>query len=88
MELTITKTRTKKKPLEIALGDLDELVNSSMDNAYFKKGGDKKELVEELSEVPSDMEVEETMESGHKEPDGDEIPEELKEKLIEALMAE
>lgn len=95
MEISITKTKTKRKPLDIALADLDDLIDGSIEREFLGKRGEESEggedermsLAEKLSKVPSDEEAAE-MDTGHEEPDGDEMPDDLKKQLLEALMSE
>lgn len=96
MEITITKTGTKmgkspvkKSPLDSALEQLDEVIDRNMLGSYGSKVADEDEkLASELEKVPSEGEVSETLETGHEEPDGDEIPDDLKQRILEALMSE
>lgn len=86
MEVTIKKTSVGKgrRPVDVALDDLDDLVKGAIGRRFAKPDAD--EVIEELEEVPSDADVEMSGEdTGHEEPDGDEIPEELKAELLKLL---
>lgn len=87
MKISVSKT-AKKSPLDTVLDELDGLVGGSIDTTFLKRGEKPDAEVEEMMEggdEPVEVEKEEEV---HGEPDGDELPEDLKKALIEALSRE
>lgn len=75
-----SKSRSLDSILDEVLGDLDGMVDGSVKDRILG--------MKEAEQAPEDMVSEEGVEvldTGHAEPDGDEIPEELRAKLMELL---